>query len=571
MAMKTWRKKNLIMLILGLVAVSIFGIFMIIQSSQDILKNDDLKRLEEEEIIIKDNNKIYVKEEYGHIEDVYIYIPKPISTKGDKPDHFYDLLAQSEDPTEKRRKMNVFIKEENPKDFKDTFINEKANASIEVKGNVRTREIQKSYKIRFFDSTRLWEALSVTNLEKNYFDETRVKTKLIQDYLRVIPNVLSLRTRFIQLYIKDEQRDEGYVSNGIYLQIEQPNTLFLTHNNLSASANYYEAENFKFERYPDGIKLETDESYNKDDFEKYLKSKGDNSNEKLIEMLDDINNYKKDINEIMEEHFDMDNYLTWIGLNIIFDNYENTNSGYHLYRSINLDKWLFLPTDFDGALDTTSERGKWQKGISMLWDNVLHRRFLSKPENIELLNQKIDQLRRIITKENTQIILDLYYDNLYENMKQTPDLKYLIVTIDRFRNEYLSLPSKISQNFNAYYNLMLRPMPFYQLSVENARDTFAFHWEEAYDMQGNEITYKFYLSEDISFTNNIVIKEIKGRTSHVQIGLGDGIYYWRVQAVDILGYKQDSMNVYIDEFGDKYYNTKKLIIKNGQVYINNTK
>jgi len=566
--MRRQKKINLIVLIIGLVLVTSTSLYIKYIVNVDGIERQEVRTLEENDIILDNNNLIHVREGYNNIEEIYIYVPAPLSIAGDKPDDFYDLLKQSEDKNEKRRAMDIFIKEEKPKELIDTLINEKANATIEIKGNIRNREIQKSFKIRFYDKTRLWEGLTVSNLEKNYFDSTKVRSKLINDYIKVIPNLNSIRTRFINLLIMDQSRDESYKSYGLYMQAEQPNTIFLRDSGFNTNANYYKIENFDFSRNADAIKLESDETFSKKQFEKVLVSKQDKNHQKLIDMLEAVNDYNQDINDVIEKHFDRENYLTWLVTNIIFDNFENTNRNYYIYCSINSNKWYFIPTDFDGSLGEEEERGRWQKGLSMYWNNVLHRRFIADEENLKDIENKMNELRKIINPENTKVLLDLYYDNIEEQLKKPDELKYLVVTIEKFRSDFLALPTIIERNINLYKSLIQRPMPTNQFEVKNEEEGIVFHWTESYDIQGGEIKYIIQLSSEKDFSIIKYTDEVVDVNKYVKNNMADGICYWRIIVTDNEGNMQTSMNVYEDEFGDEFFGMRRVVIENGKV-VNN--
>ena len=66
---------------------------------------------------------------------------------------------------------------------------------------------------------------------------------------------------------------------------------------LDKNGQLYKVNFFEFQRYEDIIRLSSDAGYDADSFEEYLEIKGDNDHSKLIEMLDDVNDTSKPIEE----------------------------------------------------------------------------------------------------------------------------------------------------------------------------------------------------------------------------------------------------------------------------------
>ena len=78
-----------------------------------------------------------------------------------------------------------------------------SNARIRVRGNSSSVNVQKSYKLDLDEEAGLWRGQSNIALNKSAFDVTRLKNKVYFDLLKNIPDVPSIRTQFVHLYIKD--------------------------------------------------------------------------------------------------------------------------------------------------------------------------------------------------------------------------------------------------------------------------------------------------------------------------------------------------------------------------------
>ena len=73
-----------------------------------------------------------------------------------------------------------------------------------------------------------------------------------------------------------------------------------------------------------------DDDYDENDFEDILEIKGVHDHQKLIEMLDAVNNEFMHINDVVNTYFDRDNFVTWLALNIITDNVDTQSRNYYM-------------------------------------------------------------------------------------------------------------------------------------------------------------------------------------------------------------------------------------------------
>ncbi len=512
---------------------------------------------------ITDNRDIYKDDVQTKPDEIYVTVLKPKEYSGEQTCSFQDLLAYSEDNEETKPEIEVYFQDGNNSIINNGIFIREPNAVMGLKGKSQGKDIQKSFKIRLYDREGLWHNQNIINLNKDYSDPLRIRNKLSFDYFAIIPDITSLRTRFVTLFIKDlsaEPPDEKFENYGLFTQVEQPNKLFLTNHRLDSNGHLYEAENFKFLRYPQNIKNKGDSGYSKKDFEEILEIQGNEDHQKLIDMLEAVNDCSIDIDQIIETYFDRENYLTWLAANILFDNYGISDTNFLLYSPLNSNKWYFMPYDYDEAWGLGEDRPKWQKGISMCWDNVLHRRFLLEPENVEALSEKIEELSTIVNEEQTRAFLDAYYDIILSSITALPDLKYLPVTLEEYRRQYEDMPRLTERNRLYYYELLENPMPFYLMGPEQKGNKYLFTWTGSYDIQGDSLSYDFELSRDKDFSSVVTaFKDIVHTGIEIQ-NLKPGVYYWRVTAKDAKGNSQIAFNIYRDPFGDRYYGIKKFEI-----------
>ncbi|MCT4618291.1 MAG: CotH kinase family protein [Marinisporobacter sp.] len=513
-------------------------------------------------IKLTDNKKIYSEDEDIHVDKIYITVLPPkdqgtvtfeeINKNSENMDNNY--IADDFDKVAK-----IIFQPDSPK-ISNSY--DKANGTIELRGQSSRSYPQKSYKIKLFKDTEKWIDFKTINVNKHYADSLRIRNKLSYDYFERLNDFVSLRTRFVRLYIQDlssKKSAKRFKDYGLYTFIEQPNKKFLKRHHLDQNANLYKVENFEFNRYADKIKTKDDTTYNVNEFEEILEIRGNDNHKKLIEMLDAVNDYSIDINKTVDKYFDRDNLMTWLAVNILMDNYDTNSRNFLLYSPLNANKWFFIPWDYDDGWNNNVTRGKWEKGLANYWGMPLFNRLFKDKDNIDELNEKIEELSSIINEENTRKILENYSSVVKKHILVSPDIHYLNNTVAQYKNEYYKLAGKIKENKDYYYKSLENPMPFYLGEPVKENEGYKFLWQAAYDIQEDEIKYDFLLSKDQQFKNIIVhFKNLKSTSCYVK-NLENGEYYWKVIAYDSKGNYQEAFDNYYEK--ELVTGTKKLIIK----------
>ncbi|MCT4598330.1 MAG: CotH kinase family protein [Vallitalea sp.] len=556
--MRQWMKRSLLIIIVG---ISLYCGFLIYRVYTQY-NNDSSEIYDEDTWVNPLNNtsitekiEIYKDDEQKEVDKIYLTI---LDTDKEKYSSFEEFINSSSDT---KNNIKVYFQHGDSKALK--LFEEEPNATIQLKGKVSNKSVQKSYKIKLYDKTGLWRNQNIINLNKDYNDYLRIRNKLSFDYYKIIPSITSFRTRFVRLYVKDKfsnSSNDEFIDYGLYTQIEQPNKLFLKNHGLDPNGHLYKAEDFKFFLNDQYIKDKKDIDYSKKEFERVLEIRGNNNHTKLIEMLQAVNDMNRDINEVIDIYFDKENYLTWIGTNILFDNYKTNNSNFLLYSPVNSSKWYFMPWDYDKAWGIDEDRASWEKGLAIYFDNKLHQRFFQKDGNIEALNKKIEELSKIITKEQTKSFIDRYYNILLSNITKLPDIKYLPITIKELNHQLEKLPDVTSLNKNYYSTLIENPMPFYLHEPKYVESKWVFDWDSSYDIQGDKVSYTFEISRDKYFNDiYMVVNDISESECEVS-DLDRGVYYFRVRARDSKDNLQIGYDVYRDEFGEEFYGIRRFFV-----------
>lgn len=443
------------------------------------------------------------------------------------------------------------------------------NGIIRVRGHSARGGLYKSFKVKLYDRAGTFRGQKVFNLNKHPFDTTKVTNKFSFDYFEKLSDITSFRTQFVHLYIKDMSlQNKEYVDYGLYTHIEQPNKTFLRSRGLDDEGNLYKARSFEFLRYPDKLKAEDDPEYDEEVFDTILNIREGKSHKKLLNMLDDVNNMNLDFNEVFNKHFNRENYLTWMGINILFGNEDTVSQNFIIYSPQNAMTWYFLPWDYDGGMKYGERQGVASVsdnmyGVGRYWGVIFHRRFFRDPENIDALTSKINELMEIITPENTKALTDSYKPVIRKYLYNTPDIG-LLRTDPSFVEPYLDSYQKIIEyNHERYLKALQNPMPVFTTApIKNEDEGFGFSWEPSYDLQRDLITYDFEIARDYNFSNIVFSNKDIKETSINTTPLSPGTYYWRLIIKDDKGNIQYCFNNYLPPGADKtLWGVSQLIVR----------
>ena len=443
--------------------------------------------------------------------------------------------------------------------------------TIEQRGFSARRVNLKSYKIRLDDEQTIW-GQEIINLNKHSLDFTKVRNKLSFDLFKQIPGIVSMDTHFVRLYVKDETAfptTGQFADYGLYTHIEQPNGDFLRRNRLDPDGYLYKAVNFEFYRYPEKIRDRNDPRYNKNEFETLLSIEGREYHEKLIKMLEDINNDNNDFERVFSRHFNKDNFLTWMAVNLLMGNIDTTGNNYFLYSSRFSDTWYFLPWDFDKAWNFEWQYGfdgsaihPAREGLSLYWGWPLTRRFFQNPSNVEALNRKMEEVADILSEQRIRSLLDEYYPVVQPLVFQSTEPGLLpedYKTI--FDEEYYSLAKYPALKLQRYYENLEKPMPVFIGGPYAAGDKLTFNWGTSYDLQGDDIFYDFAVSDSPDFAEILHAETGLTKTEIVIDSLAPGEYYWRVKIRDSQGREQVAFESYTDPEGNFFHGVKHFTIQ----------
>lgn len=516
---------------------------------------------------MKEDTSVYDEDDPDSM--VYFYVTVQKGDKGSDTDHTFSevnhvvrFLNDSHVVNDVYAKAVVQVgNEEGPAPGMLGYGVEKANARIRIRGNSSTTKEQKSYKLALNEDAGLWRGQSNIALNKHAFDVTRIKNKLYFDMLREIEHVPSLRTQFVRLFIKDETAGKTQFEDyGLYTQAEVPTKKYLKNRGLDGGGYLYKAIAFNFEP-SEGLKNFEDADFNQEAFDQILSCKGKQDNTKLMELVDKINDRSVDINDIVGDYIDRDNYITWLAYNILLANIDTTVQNFYLYSPVNSQKWFFIPWDSDNMLHvredimegTALTYGNWEHGISNYWGVVLHQRFLKNEANRKELEAKVDELHETVNKESVDALVKRYNQTVEPYVTAMPDFYYLDHTKPE-RDELLSgLGEEVEDSYRKFKESLQELMPFFVLEPEQDGDTIRFMWDEAYDFGNVPVTYQFMVAASPDFAEPVIYEESLTGLEYetTRSVLPAGTWYWKVTAHTEDGRSSEAMNKIL--VNDSYY------------------
>ncbi len=433
------------------------------------------------------------------------------------------------------------------------------NATVQVRGQTSSRNVQKNYKIELKNDTGDWNGQTTIALNKHQTDGLRFRNRLGFEMLTGIDQLLSLRTTFVHLYVNDltDGSDDGFEDYGLYTQVEQLNKKALRAHGLDRNGHLYKVNFFEFFRYEDAIKLASDPGYDKNKFEQYLEIKGNEDHSKLIKMLEDVNDMSIPVDELIEKHFDEENLTYWLAFNILTGNVDTQSRNCYLYSPQNKDTWYFLCWDLDGSfryeeneLEHRVDYGGWVRGVSNYWGNMLFQRCLKSDRFREKLDAAVKDVRAYLTEERLRTSISEYRKVTDYYLGRSPDMDYAYLTSEEYDILANGLPKLVDFYYQNYLESLLCPLPFYIGDPVVRDDKLEFVWDVSYDFQQDDITYKAVLARDLEFTE--VIDSYSGywpefSTDKVQ---EPGQYFLKVEAVDDQGNSVTAFDYYeSDEIG----------------------
>ena len=515
----------------------------------------------------RDNDLLYKDDDPGSVVTMYLTVSR--GNEYENTDHSWEEINKySAYDYEKMKVTRYKIQgllqvgdEDGPTEGMVGYGESIPNAEVQIRGQISTQEAQKGFKIELKDGMGSWRGQTTINLNKHPGDYTRIRNKLCYDLLKDIPELLGARTQFVNLYVKDlsgGEENAEFVDYGLFTHVEQMNRAYLRARGLDEDGQMYKNNSFEFTDFDNRIHTVGDPEYNEKRFEEVLESKGNDDHSKFIEMLADLNNLSLPIEEVFEKWFDEENFFNWLAFNILVGNADTINRNTFLYSPREQNTWYLISWDIDAAFRKNEERlrgnydeGSTHVGVGNYWGNTLYQRVLKSEHYREVLDEKINYLRGILTEEKIRSLIDIYNPAAEKYIYQEPDIEYMRRTKEERRRILDAIPGEVELNYQLYAENLKAPMPFYMsIGTDEYEDEVV--WDAAFDFDGEAVTYTVEIARDLYF-EDVIFEESGIIIPRIKLpALETGDYCIRVTAVNESGYSQRAMETVITVSGMHY-------------------
>lgn len=427
------------------------------------------------------------------------------------------------------------------------------NVTVQIRGQTSSAYASKNYKIRIKAGKDEYNGQRTLALNKHISDPYRFLNKMCYDLLTEIPQLVSARTQFVRLYVKDTTAGGtgNYVDYGLYTMVEQINRTYLKNHGLDDRGKLYKVNMFEWHDYDEIMAVGDD--YDEDAFESYLEIKGSNDHADLRNMLTELQNYSIPITEIIENHFDPENLCYWMAFQILIGNYDSGARNAYIYSPLNSQKWYFISWDMDASFRRNYfaktgylEGLSWERGLTQYVSLVLFQRMMKEDRYRQQLDDAIhDLMEHALAPEkiaecaaaySTVVKNDIYNNAFSKGFSQLTPKEY---------DRYVSmLASEIQINYEYYLESLAHPWPFFVNTPEYHEDGIFFSWGASYDIRGESVTYAYQLATDYRF-RHILSEGSELSIPYARIELLEpGTYYLKVTATNESGHTTDCFDYY---------------------------
>lgn len=419
------------------------------------------------------------------------------------------------------------------------------NVTVRAAGTYSTENEQKDYLI----DKSLGRGQSVVLLNKYQGDGLRFGSKMMLDLMKEIPQLMSLRTQFIHLYVKDETDGLNlpYQDYGLYTQVEQMHKTDLWNHGLDPDGDLYGLNGFEF--FP----------FEGTGFGSLVEERGTPGREKFLKMLTAVNDHSLPVDKLLDTFFDRENLTYWLAMNILMGNTEARSGGACLYSPSDGQKWYFLTADDPETVLPNGQGAGWETGVSNFWGNALFQRCLRSDTFRAELDQAVQDLRMRLTRETLEPRIRAYCKTVKPYLYRVPDLTNAVLEEGDYEKTADGILDILEQNYQNYLASLEKPMPFYIGAPEVRDGMLHVEWDMSFDFRAQDVTFTLELAKDSKFQT--MITRAEGiRIPEASLDLPPaGTYFLRIFAQDASGNIQEAFDLY-ETTEEKVYGTKMITV-----------
>lgn len=410
-----------------------------------------------------------------------------------------------------------------------------ANASVRIRGDGASRQAQKSYRITLREGKGKWNGQKAILLNKYVTDPMRFTDKLACDLMAGIPELMSTRTRFVRLYVKDrtEGEDGPFVDYGLYTQVEAVNKTYLKNRDLDRNGSLFQA----------------------DEWEEFLESQGESDRRQFLALKDRLADESVPVRELIHKYLEEDNLYYWLAFQMLIGNPKAAEGSFYLYNPLGSERWFFISWNSSDAFSSAYKRlsGKteksWERGIYPFAERTFFSRVFRDEECREELWEAVEDLAdNYLTEDIIEEYLNRYASLTKERLYALPDRMFARVSQEDYEKLLGEMAGEIQKNMRAVKESLEGPWPFHILDPEASEGGITFRWEDAFVWEG-KAAYSLELARGYSFESCLVKEEEVAGISYQIPALPPGQYFLRIRAKSPAGYVQDAREVYYSENG----------------------
>lgn len=322
---------------------------------------------------------------------------------------------------------------DDPVPAKLTYGNKKYDIDIVYRGSHIREFEKKSYHVMFY-KPKLFQGVREIHLNAEFNDPSLIRNKLSLDFFHDI-GTLSPKSQHVFVKINNQIQ-------GVYLQLESVDHLFLQSRNLPNGSIYYAIDddaNFSLlSELKNDVKKNLSVGYE-------LKYGNEQSERYLSEFIYNLNiisraEYEKEI----VKYVDVDKYLRWLAGVVCTQNFDGFVHNYALYQNGETNLFEVIPWDYDATW------GRDVQGKTMDHDyvriqgyNTLSARLLDVPA---FRKQYRNIIEEILSKQFTVEYIKRKIENMHTVIRpyilQDPYLKERIDIIDEEQTVILEYVKK---------------------------------------------------------------------------------------------------------------------------------
>ncbi len=564
-------KKTALVLSLVMMLSTLFSACGSIPADEETVSNKYTPDTEyNEKYKLRDKKLLYANDKPEDVVTMYLTVSS--GNSGEKTDHTWSEINtysvyDYEDMGVERYKVEGLLQvgdESGPLPGELGYNQVSPNCTIQIRGQTSSRQPLKNYKISLKDNKGTWMGNTTIPLNKHVNEGLRFRNKMAYDLMVGVDQLFGLRTKFVHLYVKDTTAggNNTFTDYGLYTYVEQPNKKTLKAHGLDANSHLYKINLFEFYRYEDVIKLKDDPGFNEAAFEELIETKGSDDHAKLIKMLEDVNDFSKPIEDVLDKHFDIENLSYWMAFHILMGNADTQSRNVYIYSPLNLDKWYFISWDNDGMLNKTEyaiqdrvSYGEWETGVSNYWGNVLFKRALKSEKYRKALDKAVEDLKKYLSKDKIDILASKYSSIVKPYVYSYPDILHTPLTAAQYDRVVRNLSSEIETNYRLYKESFEKPMPFFIDMPRKSGNKLLISCESSFDFDSEPVTYNLQVARDVNFNNIIVSKEnVSLPVAEIDM-LPKGQYFIKATATNKSGYTQTAFDYYFTD-GSKNYGVR---------------